>query len=95
MHLKNNRSTENGAYAWIGTTVGSKLHFDQMTAPVPEIMVDSLYGLKIVLCSTELQYKTFSGRTYIYCRVYTYFPFIESGFNISALGHLTQFYFWQ
>jgi hypothetical protein len=44
MNLKNGRSIENGAYAWNGTTtrvrwpVRPEVVFDQMVAPVPEIM---------------------------------------------------------
>jgi hypothetical protein len=52
--LKNGGSTGNGAYTWKGTTsrwllpVGPKLVFDQMAAPVPEIMDGSL--LYILAC---------------------------------------------
>jgi hypothetical protein len=48
--IKNSRSAGNDAYARKGTTtrvmvapVVQKLVFDEMTAPVPEIMNDSLY----------------------------------------------------
>jgi hypothetical protein len=44
MHLTNGKSAGNGAYMQMGTTlmvkvpVGPKLVFDQIAAPVPEIM---------------------------------------------------------
>jgi hypothetical protein len=44
MHFKNDRGTENGAYAWKMTTLRvmavsrSKVSFDQMATPVPESM---------------------------------------------------------
>jgi hypothetical protein len=43
MHLKNGRSSGNGAYVQKGITsrvmvVSTKLVFDQMAAPIPEIM---------------------------------------------------------
>jgi hypothetical protein len=49
MHFKNARSTGKGTYTCKGTTlkvmvsIGPKLVFDQMAAPVPEIMDGSLY----------------------------------------------------
>jgi hypothetical protein len=51
MHFKNERSVSKGIYLQKGTSsrvmVGSspKLVFDQMAAPVPEIMDDPLYML--------------------------------------------------
>jgi hypothetical protein len=52
MHLKNGRSIGNDPYMWKGITsrviVASrpKVSFDQMAAPVPEIMDDSIWMLR-------------------------------------------------
>jgi hypothetical protein len=71
---------------WSWWPVGPKLHFDQMTAPVPEIMDDSLYGRKIVLCYSELQYKIFLGRAYTVESIST-FPLFNQ--NLTSLHCIT------
>jgi hypothetical protein len=58
--FKNGRSTGNVKYLWKGTTLrviaasSPKLFFDQMAAPVPDIM--EISGIHFVLCRRQLNY---------------------------------------